>query len=85
MTPHVKCLRLESKVLEEKNRSNSLESYTSMISHEFRTPLATSMMFLKNLLKFAIEKPIYEMVSLVMNQIYLLINLVDDIVDIKLI
>ena len=56
-----------------------------MISHEFRTPLATSMMFLKNLLKFAIEKPIYEMVSLVMNQIYLLINLVDDIVDIKLI
>ena len=56
-----------------------------MISHEFRTPLATSMMFLKNILKLAIEKPIFEMVSLIMNQIYLLINQVDDIVDIKLI
>ena len=43
------------------------------------------MMFLKNILKLAIEKPIFEMVSLIMNQIYLLINQVDDIVDIKLI
>ena len=85
MTSHVKCIALESKVLEEKNIASSLESYTSMISHEFRTPLATSMMFLKNILRLVFDKHITEMLSLVMNQIYLLISLVDDIVDIKLI
>jgi len=56
-----------------------------MISHEFRTPLATSMMFLKNILRMVLDKQITEMISLIMNQIYLLINLVDDIVDIKMI
>ena len=50
MTQHVNELRLEAKVLEEKNRSQSLESYTSTISHEFRTPLSTSLMFLGSIL-----------------------------------
>ena len=50
MTNHVSQVRLESKILEEQNRNVSLQSYTSTISHEFRTPLATSLMFLESLL-----------------------------------
>ena len=50
ITHHVQQLRLESKCLEEKNRSESMESFTSTISHEFRTPLSTALMFLESLL-----------------------------------
>ena len=39
-------LLLESQFLEQKNRNESLESYTSTISHEFRTPVSTALMFL---------------------------------------
>ena len=50
MTQHVNELRLEAKILEEKNRNQSLESYTSTISHEFRTPLSSCLMFLETLI-----------------------------------
>ena len=43
-------MQLEAKVLAETNRAETLESYTSTISHEFRTPLSTSLMFLENML-----------------------------------
>ena len=51
MTQHLQQIRLESQILEEKNRSESLSSYTSTISHEFRTPLSTCLMFLESLMK----------------------------------
>ena len=47
MTQYVEQLRLESKLLEEKNVNESLQSLTSTISHEFRTPLATVLMFIE--------------------------------------
>ena len=50
MTQHMKRLQLESQILEERNRNQTLQSYTSTISHEFRTPLGTSLMFLEGLL-----------------------------------
>jgi len=43
-------MRLEAQILEEKNRNETLESYTSTISHEFRTPLSTSLMFLEQIM-----------------------------------
>ena len=49
MTQHVKQVRLESQILEEKNRNTSLQSYTSTMQHEFRTPLATALMFLAHI------------------------------------
>ena len=51
MTKHVQKLLLESQILDERNRVQSQESFTSTISHEFRTPLSTSLMFLENLLR----------------------------------
>jgi len=49
ITEHINQLRLESQILEQKNKNATLESYTSTISHEFRTPLATCLMFLEGL------------------------------------
>ena len=51
MTQYVNVLKMESRILEEKNKSQSLESYTSMISHEFRTPISTSMTMIEGILK----------------------------------
>ena len=46
MTHHVDAMKFQSAIIEERNRADTLESYTSTISHEFRTPLSTSVMFL---------------------------------------
>ena len=50
MTAHMKQLELESEFLTKQNRVESLQSYTSTMSHEFRTPLSTCLMFLQGLL-----------------------------------
>ena len=50
VTQHVNNLRLESQFLAEQNRNESLQSYTSTMSHEFRTPLATCLMFLDTIM-----------------------------------
>lgn len=46
MTKHVNEINLQSAILEEKNINETLESFTSTISHDFRTPVATCLMFL---------------------------------------
>ena len=49
-THEVESLKLESEVLESKSRHASLVNYQMTISHEFKTPLTTSLMFLESLL-----------------------------------
>ena len=79
-------MRLESQILEEKNLNESLESYTSTISHEFRTPIGTSLMFLESLLLTNdLNKNSREIINLVIVKLNLLLSLVQDILDIKLI
>ena len=79
-------MRLGSQILKEKNRSESLETYTSTISHEFRTPLSTSLMFLESILSTPGHKEsTFKMLSLIVSQLNLLLCLVNDILDIKLI
>ena len=85
MTQHVNELRLEAKVLEAKNRNQSLESYTSTISHEFRTPLSTSLMFLESILNEVMSQNMKSMLHLIICQLNMLLCLVNDVVDIKMI
>ena len=85
MTKHVKQLRLESLVLQEKNKTQQLENYTSTISHEFRTPLGTSLMFLENLMQFNLGEDALSLINLVVSQLNLLLCLVNDVLDIKMI
>ena len=50
MTYFMNEIRLESQILEQKNRNETLESFTSTISHEFRTPLGTALMFMEQMM-----------------------------------
>ena len=86
MTKHVESLKLESQVLEERNRTESLESFTSTISHEYRTPLGTSLMFLESVLESdSLSEEQRGLLNLVVCQLNLLLCLVNDMLDIKLI
>ena len=63
----------------------SLESYTSTISHEFRTPLSTSLMFIENMLDGVTDPEHLSALNLITSQLNLLLCLVNDVLDIKLI
>ena len=47
MTAYVEQLSLQKQILDEKSKAQNLQNFTSTISHEFRTPLGTSLMFLE--------------------------------------
>ena len=86
MTHHANQLQLESQFLKEKNRSESLETYTSTISHEFRTPLSTSLMLLESIMsKTSFNEETFKILTLIVSQLNLLLSLVNDVLDIKLI
>ena len=71
--------------MEEKNRNSTLESYTSTISHEFRTPLSTCLMFIEGLLRSTQDPSVRETLNLICSQLNLLLCLVNDVLDIKMI
>ena len=82
MTKHVEQLRLESQVLTEKNRNESLESYTSTISHEFKTPLGITLMLLESLPRAELSESARGTLDMVIAQLNLLLSLVNGVIDI---
>ena len=50
-------MRLERRVIQQKSEAQNLESYTAMISHEFRTPLATALMFIDIIIHIIMTLP----------------------------
>ena len=56
-----------------------------MMSHEFRTPLATTLMFLDLVLKMVTQPEAIQMITLSKNSLELLLNLISDIIDLKMI
>ena len=73
-------------ILQEKNKNESLESYTSTVSHEFRTPIGTSLMFLDKLQKSDdLGDEAKATIRLVMQKLNLLLSVVRDVLDPKLI
>jgi signal transduction histidine kinase len=62
-----------------------MENYTAIMSHEFRTPLATSVMLLDMVFKHVRDETAIELLLLVNTSLNLLLSLVHNIVDLKLI
>eukprot|EP00353_Schmidingerella_taraikaensis_P006733 CAMPEP_0185593826 /NCGR_PEP_ID=MMETSP0434-20130131/72769_1 /TAXON_ID=626734 ORGANISM="Favella taraikaensis, Strain Fe Narragansett Bay" /NCGR_SAMPLE_ID=MMETSP0434 /ASSEMBLY_ACC=CAM_ASM_000379 /LENGTH=117 /DNA_ID=CAMNT_0028220723 /DNA_START=116 /DNA_END=469 /DNA_ORIENTATION=+ len=86
MTHHTQQLRLESQIIVEKNRTESLESYTSTISHEFRTPLSTTLMLLESILRQpGLTTETVKQLNLIVSALNQLLCLVNDVLDMKLI
>ena len=63
----------------------SLESYTATISHEFRAPLSTSLMFIERVLQEMTDPEQIRLLRLVVAQLNLLLSLVHDVLDLKII
>ena len=55
------------------------------LSHEFRTPLASILMVLENILQFKLENDGRRLILLVISQVNLLLCLVNDMLDLKMI
>jgi len=55
------------------------------MSHEFRTPLSTSLMFLEGMIVNMEDPEQIRVITLVTTQLNLLLCLVNDVLDIKLI
>ena len=55
------------------------------LSHEFRTPLSSSLMVLEQLLQYELKDQCRRLVLLIVSQINLLLCLVNDMLDLKMI
>jgi len=75
---------LQNSVLEAQMRNESLDNFTSTISHEFRTPLSTCLMFLVTLLSLISDNSQREILRLVERQLNFLLSLVNDVIDLKM-
>ncbi len=58
-------------------------NYTSTISHEFRTPVGTSLMFLEQMLEQNLSPQVKEMLQVVVCQLNLLMSLVNGVIDVS--
>ena len=55
------------------------------LSHEFRTPLSSSLMILESMLEFSMQEACRRLILLLISQVNLLLCLVNDMLDLKLI
>ena len=55
-----------------------------ILSHEFRTPLGSTLMLLESLLRNMVDEVQRKTISIVVSQLNMLICLVNDILDIKM-
>ena len=53
------------------------------ISHEFRTPLGTAIMFLESLLEEPLPEHVKKVIKMVIAQLNLLLSLVNGVLDLK--
>jgi len=78
-------MSLEREILKKQAESRNLESYTSMMSHEFRTPLATAIMLIDMMLRTLTEAVCLRYCQIIKVSLSLLLSLVNDMVDLKLV
>ena len=55
------------------------------LSHEFRTPLSSSLMVLENMMQFEMQESCKRLVLLLISQMNLLLCLVNEMLDLKMI
>lgn len=83
-TNTVQTLLLREKLLEKEKQNKSLNMSQMMLSHEFRAPLASTLMVLQTLLETTKDEPRRKIILIVISQINLLLYLVNDILDLKM-
>ena len=71
-------------LLEKEKQNASLNMSQLTLSHEFRSPLSSTLMLLESLLAGVKDENHRQMIRMVIAQINLLICLVNDILDLKM-
>ena len=77
--------RLNNELLAIEKQNKTLDLSQMTLSHEFRSPLHSCLMILESLLSKVIEETMRNTVLVLIGQINLLLCLVNDILDMKLI
>ena len=85
LTDSVKALQLKNELLALEKQNKSLNLSQMTLSHEFRSPLSSCLMLLENLLKIVQEEAWRKTLLVLIAQINLLLCLVNDILDMKMI
>jgi signal transduction histidine kinase len=78
-------LLLREKLIFEQQENKSLNLSQMTLSHEFRAPLSSTLMLLETLLVSITDEKLRKLIMTVISQINLLLHLVNDILDIKMI
>ena len=75
-----------NEVAEHKSRYEHIANSQTILQHEFRTPLSTSLMFLEGILNSStLTEEARKLLIIVVSEINLLLSLVNDMLDLKLI
>ena len=83
---HMESMKLQGEVIKQKSRNESLKERHVTVSHEFRTPLTSSLMLLEGIIsKYQHSEGALKILWLVISQINMLLCLVNDSLDIQLI
>ena len=71
--------------LEERNLENHIESYTGMMSHEFSTPIQTSLMLIEVIQNQVGNESCLELLRAIKISLNMLLYLINDILDFKMV
>ncbi len=83
-TSTIETLLLREKLLEKEKQNKSLNLSQMTLSHEFRAPLSSTLMLLESLLASIDDEQLRQIIMTVISQINLLLYLVNDILDMKM-
>ena len=81
----IKTLQLSTELLVKEKQNQSLNLSQMTLSHEFRTPLSSTLMMLESLLRGIADEAQRHIVFMIISQMNLLLCLVNDILDLKMI
>lgn len=85
LTSQIIATQLNSKLLMEEKKNSKLSLSQMTMSHEFRAPLSSMLMILQRLLLGMIDAESRKLILVIISQLNLLVCLVNDILDHKLI
>ena len=85
LTSQIKSMELYSKLLSQKKKNEKSDLSRITLSHELRAPLTSTLMFLESLLSQIVDHAQRQIILIVISQINLLLCLVNDLLDSKMI
>ena len=78
-------MELSSKLLQQEEKNEKLSMSQMTLSHEFSAPLTSTLMMLEGMLAKLMDEAMREIIFTVISQINLLLCLVNDLLDFKMI